>query len=197
MNISGLDKAEVLAALFNASRQQGISFLDSRGRRDMTKERAAEILKITEDFDYLEGRVMKISLDRDEVETHLYDRDNGQGAAERAIAHLVAARDKTNVAGVAMLRPAPRAATSRSRTAARCSTDNSLDITNPLSPLSPLNPLSPFSPLNTTFDNSPQTSSGHCSRSSHTSSDYGSSSSSSDSSCSYSSDNGSSSSSYD
>jgi hypothetical protein len=191
MNVSGLDKAEVLAALFNASRQQGISFLDSRGRRDMTKERAAEILKITEDFDYLEGRVMKISLDRDEVETRLYDRDNGQGAAERAIAHLVAARDKTDAAGVAMLTTAPGEATSRSRTAARSTTDNSLDLTNPL------NSLSPFSPLNTTFDSSPQTSSDHCSRSSHTSSDYGSSSSSSDSSCSYSSDSGSSSSSYD
>lgn len=191
MNIKGLDKAEVLAALFNASRQQGMGFLDSRGGRDMTKERAAEILKITEDFDYLDGRVMKISLDRDEVETRLYDRDNGQGAAERAIAHLVAARDKTDAAGVSMPTPEPGAATSRSRTAARSSTDNSLDLTNPL------NPLSPFSPLNTTLDNSPQSSSDHCSRSSHTSSDYGSSSSSSDSSCSYSSDSGSSSSSYD
>ncbi|MGE6387342.1 hypothetical protein ACQKEN_16960 [Pseudomonas sp. NPDC078416] len=191
MNIKGLDKAEVLAALFNASHQQGMGFLDSRGGRDMTKERAAEILKITGDFDYLDGRVMKISLDRDEVETRLYDRDNGQGAAERAIAHLVAARDKTDAAGVAMLTPAPGGATSRSRTAARSSTDNSLDMTNPL------NPLSPFSPLNTTFDNSPQTSSDQCSSTSHTSSDYGSSSSSSDSSCSYSSDSGSSSSSYD
>lgn len=191
MNIKGLDKAEVLAALFNASHQQGMGFLDSRGGRDMTKERAAEILKITEDFDYLDGRVMKISLDRDEVETRLYDRDNGQGAAERAIAHLVAARDKTDAAGVAMLTPAPGGATSRSRTAARSSTDNSLDMTNPL------NPLSPFSPFNTTFDNSPQTSSDQCSSTSHTSSDYGSSSSSSDSSCSYSSDSGSSSSSYD
>jgi hypothetical protein len=135
--------------------------------------------------------VMKISLDRDEVETRLYDRDNGQGAAERAIAHLVAARDKTDAAGVAMLTTAPGEATSRSRTAARSTTDNSLDLTNPL------NSLSPFSPLNTTFDSSPQTSSDHCSRSSHTSSDYGSSSSSSDSLCSYSSDSGSSSSSYD
>uniref|UniRef100_A0A7C2BBZ9 Uncharacterized protein n=1 Tax=Pseudomonas graminis TaxID=158627 RepID=A0A7C2BBZ9_9PSED len=93
--------------------------------------------------------------------------------------------------GEAALKSAPGSATSRSRTAARSSTDNSLDLTNPL------NPLSPFSPLNTTFDNSPQTSSDHCSRTCHTSSDYGSSSSSSDSSCSYSSDSGSSSSSYD
>ena len=186
MNISGLDKAEVLAALFNASRQQGISFLDSRGRRDMTKERAAEILKVTEHFDYLEGRVMKISLDRDEVETRLHDRDNGQGSAERAIAHLVAARDESDPAGVAMLRPSPGATTSRSRTAARSSTDNSLDMTNPLSP---------FSPLYTTFDSAPQPSSDHCS--SNSSADYGSSNSSSDSSCSYSSESGSSSSSYD
>lgn len=177
-----------MAALFNASRQQGMGFLDSRGDRDMSIERAAEILIITEDFDYLDGRVMKISLDRDEVETRLYDRDNGQGAAERAIAHLVAARDKTDAAGVAMPMPAPGAATSRSRTAARSSTDNSLDMTNPL------NPLSPFSPLNTTSDNAPQTSSDHCSTSTHISSDYDSSSSSSDSSCSYSSDSSSSSS---
>ncbi|WP_282369054.1 hypothetical protein [Pseudomonas sp. PS02290] len=188
MNISGLDKAEVLAALFNASRQQGMGFLDSRGDRDMSKERAAEILKITEDFDYLDGRVMKISLYRDEVETRLYDRDNGQGSAERAIAHLVAARDKT-AARVAMITPGPGAATSRARSAARSTTDNSLDLTNPL------NPLSPFSPLNTTFDSAPQPSSDHCSGNS--SADYGSSNSSSDSLCSYSSDSGSSSSSYD
>lgn len=190
MNISGLDKAEVLAALFNASRQLGKGFLDSRGARDMTKDRAAEILKVTEDFDYLDGRVMKISLDRDEVETRLYDRDNGQGAAERAIAHLIAARDKTDAAEVARGTTAPGAANSRSRTAARSSTDNSLDLTNPL------NPLSPFSPLSTTFDSAPQPSSDHCSSNS-SSADYGSSSSSSDSSCSYSSDSSSSSSSYD
>lgn len=93
MNIEGLDKAEVLAALFNASRQQGMGFLDDRGQSDMTADQAREILKITDYFDYLYGRVMKIGLDRNEVETRLYDRDNGHGAAERAIAHLIAARD--------------------------------------------------------------------------------------------------------
>jgi hypothetical protein len=93
--------------------------------------------------------------------------------------------------GQAALKSATGSATSRSGTAASSSADNSLDLTNPL------NPLSPFSPLNTTFDNSPQTSSDHCSASSHSSSDYGSSSSSSDGSCSYSSDSSSSSSSYD
>lgn len=90
MNIQGLDKAEVLAALFNAPKQQGMGFLDTRGASGMTVEQAREVLEKTEHFDYLFGRVMKISLNKDEVATHLYDRDNGPGAAERAIEHLKA-----------------------------------------------------------------------------------------------------------
>lgn len=90
MNIKGLDKAEVLAALFNASRQQGMGFMHSRGASSMTVDQAQEELKNDTYFDYLHGRVMKIGLDGDELETRLYDRDNGQGAAERAIAPLLA-----------------------------------------------------------------------------------------------------------
>lgn len=89
MDIRGLDKAEVLAALFNASRQQGMGFFDRRGAQPMTKADAEKV--IAEEglyFDYLRGRVMKIGLDSDDIETRLYDRDNGQGAAERAIAPL-------------------------------------------------------------------------------------------------------------
>ncbi|AYG07730.1 hypothetical protein D7M10_11795 [Pseudomonas fluorescens] len=93
MDIKGLDKAEVLAALFNASRQQGLGFLDTRGGVGMSADEAREILKETQHFDYLRGRVMKISLDGDELEPRLYDRDNGHGAAEQAIAHLVQRRD--------------------------------------------------------------------------------------------------------
>jgi hypothetical protein len=90
INIKGINKAELLAALFNASRQQGLGALDSRGSNSMTKEKAeAVIAEQGLDFDYLFGRVMKINLDKDELWTGLYDRDNGQGAAARAIAHLV------------------------------------------------------------------------------------------------------------
>ena len=92
MNIQGLDKAEVLAALFNASRQQGLGFLDTRGNSQMSVESAQEILTKTQHFDYLHGRVMKLSLDGDELETRLYDRDNGEGAAERALSELIAAK---------------------------------------------------------------------------------------------------------
>jgi hypothetical protein len=92
MNIKGISKPALLAALFNASKQQGLGFLDPRGAAHMTEEDAAEVIAAQGMyFDYLRGRVMKISIDGDELEPRLYDRDNGQGAAERAIAHLTAA----------------------------------------------------------------------------------------------------------
>ena len=86
MNIAGLSKPAVLAALFNGSRQQGLGFLDPRGSQSMNEQEAAAVIKEEGmDFDYLRGRVMKISIEDDEIDTRLYDRDNGEGAAERAI----------------------------------------------------------------------------------------------------------------
>ena len=93
INIEGLDRAEILAALYNKSQQQGMGFLDQRGAKGMTKEMAAELLKNQDYFDYLQGRVMKISLKEGAktLRPFLYDRDNGQGAAARVIAKLRAA----------------------------------------------------------------------------------------------------------
>jgi hypothetical protein len=39
-------------------------------------------------FDYLQGRVMKIDLSHDEIDTRLFDRDNGRDAAAKAIAGI-------------------------------------------------------------------------------------------------------------
>jgi hypothetical protein len=88
IDISKLDKAEVLAALYNNSRQQGMGFLNSRGREPLTKEEAAELLKEGTYFDYLAGRVMKVDLKGDTLDTYGYDRDNGRGAAARALESL-------------------------------------------------------------------------------------------------------------
>lgn len=107
IDIANLDKAAVLAALFNASRQQGMGFLSLEGANPMTVEDAqAEIdqaLKRFDDFatqydkpaghyheqaydyDYLRGRVMKVNISKDEFSERLFDRDNGPGAAARAI----------------------------------------------------------------------------------------------------------------
>jgi hypothetical protein len=40
ISIRGIDKAEVLAALYNASRQQGMGFMHARGASSMTVEEA-------------------------------------------------------------------------------------------------------------------------------------------------------------
>lgn len=95
VSIEGLDKADVLAALYNGSRAQGMAFLQYEDR-PMTKKEAEELLKRSDYFDYLKGRVMKVSLRGDkELNEFLYDRDNGPGAAEQAINSL---RVKSQVA---------------------------------------------------------------------------------------------------
>lgn len=84
VDISNKDKAEVLASLYNNSHPHGMGFLQYNPD-PMTIEQARELLKHSTYFDYLAGRVMKISLESDIVRTSGYNRDNGKGAAERAI----------------------------------------------------------------------------------------------------------------
>lgn len=84
VDISNKDKAQVLMSLYNNSHPQGLGFLHFNPE-PMTIEQAREILAKTQDFDYLAGRVMKISLESNLVRTWGYNRDNGEGAAEKAI----------------------------------------------------------------------------------------------------------------
>ena len=97
MNIEGLDKAEVLAALYNGTRQQGMGFMQERGAEGMSVEQARKELADNKRayFDYLHGRVMKIDLSSDELDTWLYNRDNGHGAAEAIIEVLRPRADHT------------------------------------------------------------------------------------------------------
>lgn len=88
IDISGLDKGAVLAALYNASRVQGMGFLQAKSG-EMTPEEGAEIIaRMGLYFDYLHGKVLKIDLAGDTLDPRLYDRDLGQGAAARAIEGL-------------------------------------------------------------------------------------------------------------
>jgi hypothetical protein len=97
INIAGLDKAAVLAALYNNSFQLGMGVLHTRGQDGMTVEQAREELAAFGDrrpyFDYLHGRVMKSEISGDSYDPWGYDRDNGLGAAANALAHLIEARD--------------------------------------------------------------------------------------------------------
>ena len=90
ISIQGLSKAKVLMALFNASKQQGMGFLNSRGAKPIDEECARAVIDDQRElyFDYLHGRVLKVDLTDDQFDPWLYDRDNGEGAAERAIRPL-------------------------------------------------------------------------------------------------------------
>ncbi|MDB5185345.1 MAG: hypothetical protein JWN38_1153 [Candidatus Saccharibacteria bacterium] len=89
ISIADLDKAAVLAALFNGSRPQGLGFLAYNGGEGMTTEQAQAILDSGQTgFDYLQGRVMKVDLSGDSFDPWGYDRDNGQNAAKVVIDEL-------------------------------------------------------------------------------------------------------------
>jgi hypothetical protein len=88
MDISGMNKGKILAALFNNAKTQGMGVLNYKADHVMTEEEAQGLLGKFQYFDYLEGRVLKIDLSGEVLETRLYNRDNGEGAAERIIAQL-------------------------------------------------------------------------------------------------------------
>jgi hypothetical protein len=92
IDISGIDKAEVLAALYNASKPQGMGFMHYDSS-PMTAEEARELLAGGTHFDYLKGRVMKINLGGDQLDEWAYDRDNGVGAAAAVISTLRSTHD--------------------------------------------------------------------------------------------------------
>src|SRR5438105_3753792 len=93
IDISKFDKADVLAALYNNSKPQGMGFLHF-DPTPMSRDEAARLLNGEDKqnhtsgyhcstyFDYLKGRVMKVDLSGDQLDPRLYDRDNGKGAAE-------------------------------------------------------------------------------------------------------------------
>lgn len=88
MDISKFDKADILAALYNRSKVQGLGFINAMPG-DMTKDAAQTILDSGQSrFDYLYGRVMKVNLSGPDMNTTGYNRDNGEGAAERVLAAL-------------------------------------------------------------------------------------------------------------
>lgn len=87
IDITGLDKAEVLAILYNNAKPQGLGFLHY-DPKDMTVEEARKALQTETYFDYHGGRVMKVDLSEDTFDPYLYNRDNGEGLAEKLIEEL-------------------------------------------------------------------------------------------------------------
>jgi len=92
MDISKLNKAQVLAALYNKAKPQGLGELHYTPE-NMTQDEAQKLLdKGQTYFDYHNGRVMKIDLSENDLRTDLYNRDNGNNAAEDIINLLLTHR---------------------------------------------------------------------------------------------------------
>lgn len=88
IDISKLNKCDVLAALYNHARPQGMGLMHFTSG-DMSPAEAQEILDDGQTyFDYLHGRVMKVDLSKGSFDPYLYDRDNGHGVAEHIIDNL-------------------------------------------------------------------------------------------------------------
>lgn len=91
IDISGLPKSKVLAALFNAAAPQGMGMVFGlTASSDMTVEEAERIITSGQSyFDYLRGRPLKVNIQGNSFNPQGYDRDNGgAGTAERVIARL-------------------------------------------------------------------------------------------------------------
>lgn len=96
VNIEGLDKAWVLLVLWNCSQMQGRSSPCYKG--ELTLRRAKGLIEQYRhtstngeeriEVDSLLGKVMKIDLAPDIIDTRMYDLDNGEGAGENAIENL-------------------------------------------------------------------------------------------------------------
>ena len=100
VDIKGLDKARVLKALYDHSHVQGLGFMHAAEEGAVTVESCAKLLEKYTQYDYLHGRVLKVDLSGDEFDERLYDRDCGEGAAQRAVDSVRAEKESgKNTAG--------------------------------------------------------------------------------------------------
>lgn len=105
LDISGIDKAELLAALHNNTRALGMGRIHDL-KRDLTVEEGRNILRSKEEqlsklhnftgemhFDYLQGRPLKVTFkDATLRGVELYDRDAGAGMCELVVAAVLAGK---------------------------------------------------------------------------------------------------------
>ena len=101
IDVSDIKPEHLLAALYNAVSPSGMGVLQAKPG-DMTSDEAKALLcgdvqegdypvdRQRQDnkpayFDYLYGRCLKVEINSKTLRTGLYDRDYGQGAAQRVV----------------------------------------------------------------------------------------------------------------
>lgn len=86
VRLNNVTRESALAALFNRAKPQGLGMLQYDKAHVMTENEARLVLMNGDYVDYLEGRVIKVDFkDPEEIDTTLYDRDNGKDAGEAAV----------------------------------------------------------------------------------------------------------------
>ncbi|WP_340375719.1 hypothetical protein U5640_11610 [Streptomyces sp. SS7] len=110
IDIAGLERADVLAALYNHTKPFGAAgqlvpfaletlapadaqvFINAAKQRNIREAPARDTVYVELDgtlsLDYLWGHSLKLAFDGDVVDATVYDIDNGAGLAARAIEHL-------------------------------------------------------------------------------------------------------------
>lgn len=87
VKLGKLNRYEALCALFNNAKTQGLGALHYVSSHSLSLEESQLRLTQSSYVDYLEGRVIKVDFPEgaEELDCTLYDRDNGEGSAEKAI----------------------------------------------------------------------------------------------------------------
>ena len=86
IDITGIGKPELLAALYNNSKPIGLGFLQATPESMTYREAEIIIEQQGKRFDYLKGRPLKCDLSGDTFDPWGYDRDNGgPGSALRVV----------------------------------------------------------------------------------------------------------------
>lgn len=86
VRLNNVTREAALAALFNRAKPQGLGTLHYDKAHVMTENEARLVLMNGDYVDYLEGRVIKVDFKNpEEIDTTLYDRDNGKDAGEAAV----------------------------------------------------------------------------------------------------------------
>lgn len=84
-DLTGRNKADLLAKLYNASRAQGLGYLEF-DPADMGIEEAQALIDSGKTwFDYVKGRVMKVRIDGHTLDVTLFDNYYGAGSAAAII----------------------------------------------------------------------------------------------------------------
>ncbi len=86
IDITGIGKPELLAALYNSSKPIGLGFLQATPEPMTYREAEIIIEQQGKRFDYLKGRPLKCDISGDSFDPWGYDRDNGgAGSAFKVI----------------------------------------------------------------------------------------------------------------